>query len=196
MTTKVLDNTFISAALREITSVDLITKCSQEYNLITSKEVFKETNAGFQEELVKKVYNYIKVVPINETKIFQTLFPYMKDRYPFLHDGEIATFLLAIIFHVKNGGKCYFVTDDKKMREIAKSIIDGKDNLFLNKIKRLGFKKIEIGITGTVGLIIRLCKKRVISKEEASKITEDIRNGTFRITEELIALLEVECNES
>ena len=39
MTTKIIDNTVISASLKEINSINLIAKCLERYSLATSIEV-------------------------------------------------------------------------------------------------------------------------------------------------------------
>jgi hypothetical protein len=47
MRAKVLDNTVITAFLKEINCLDLIDICSSSYELVTSIEVSEEANEGF-----------------------------------------------------------------------------------------------------------------------------------------------------
>jgi hypothetical protein len=43
VTTKILDNTVITACLGDIKSVNFLELCANHYKLITSKEVYEET---------------------------------------------------------------------------------------------------------------------------------------------------------
>ncbi|WP_081604673.1 DUF3368 domain-containing protein [Methanocaldococcus villosus] len=47
----------------------------------------------------------------------------------------------------------------------------------------------NFNITGTIGLILRLKYRGLISKEEAKKIADDLENSSFGVTPELLKKL-------
>ena len=50
-TVKILDNTVISASLRELVSINLLERCSQRYDIVTSQEVYEEAKSYFGNKL-------------------------------------------------------------------------------------------------------------------------------------------------
>lgn len=181
MTTKIFDNTVISASLKEITSIELIKKCLKRYQIATSIEVFEETKNGFENLDIENCYKQIKIFDLRKNKLYSTLINYLSNRYPYLHRGELSSFLVALTeYEMKNRGY-YFVTDDNKMRTTIPKIL--KDQQFIFKINKdiRNFK-----ITGTIGLIKQLCHRNIITKAEIEKVIEDLKNSAFRITPELL----------
>ena len=184
VTTKIIDNTFISAIIKEIKSVDLLSKCLVKYDLITSLEVYKETKEGFDSHTIHKFYEKIKTVKIDNKDFYFSLMEYLKKRYPYLHKGEISTFLIALLNYELKNKNYYYVTDDGGMRKAVSKIL--KDKMFINLLKT---EIIKFNLTGTIGLIKRLYDHKILSDDELSIIIDDLRNSTFYITEDLIDFL-------
>ena len=184
MTTKILDNTVISASIKEIKCIDLIKKCLERYNIVTSIEVYEETSRGFGEQTITTFYKKITVYNLRNNKLFLILLEYLEDRYPYLHKGEISTFLIALLEYELKKRKYYFVTDDNRMRKVIKKIFD--DSLFKRKL-RSNVSKFHI--TGTIGLIKRLYERGILSRADIEMIIEDLKNSTFYLTDDLIKYL-------
>lgn len=68
MTTKIIDNTVISASLKEITSINLIAKCLERYSLATSIEVHDETQEAFNNNM--DCYKKISIFNMKDNKLF------------------------------------------------------------------------------------------------------------------------------
>ena len=191
ITTKILDNTFISAGVDEIKCVNIIKICSGIYPLSTTLEVYNETKREFDNGLVEEIYKYIDVPDVDD-KIHKKMILLLENRFPYLGSGEISSFLLAFLEYSTNNKKYYYVTDDGLMRQSTKSIIDyylsiDESNIKINK----NFK-----ITGTVGLIRRLYERGALTANNIDDIIKDLENSTFRITPELLCHLRQCYNES
>jgi len=185
ITTKVLDNTVISAGLKEIKTINLIERCIKRYKLVTSKHVFEETLKGFSNPIIKNCYSEIEVHEINE-ETFNFLLDYLERRFPYLHRGELSSFLVALLKYAENGKPYYYVTDDNKMRNKIPKILN--DPVLKSKLKN-PITPENFNLTGTIGLILRLKYRGLISKEEAKKIADDLENSSFRVTPELLKKL-------
>ncbi len=181
-TTKILDNTVITAFLKEITSIKIIDRCP--YYLITSKGVSKECEK-FDKEFLEKFGGKLSIVNPTNKNFFEECYEYLQTRYPYLHKGEISTFLLALLEFYLKKRKYYFITDDNKMRKVILNL--DSDETFLKIIKINVFK--EFNISGTVGLIKRLYVKKTINEKELNLIIEDLKKSSFFITKELINFL-------
>lgn len=190
MTTKILDNTFISASIGDIKSIDLISTSSRVYNLETSEEVYKETCNGYDEKIVTQIYQSIKVKKINHAE-YERLISSLEARFPYLHRGELSSFLLAFLEFSLDNRDYYYVTDDGLMRKKLSDVlaycasINGNDDYCGTDFK----------LTGTIGLIKRLYEKNVLSKQDVKSIIQDIEKSTFRISPEVIHILKGCCNE-
>lgn len=181
MTTKIIDNTVISASLKEINSINLIAKCLERYSLATSIEVYDETKEGFNH---LDCYKQISIFDMKDNKLFIVLIEYLSNRYPYLHKGELSSFLVTLIEYELKNKEYYFVTDDNKMKKVASKVF--QDDLFIN---RLSQKPVKFNITGTVGLLKRLRYRNILTREDIEKVIEDLKNSTFYITPELIKYL-------
>ncbi|ENN96001.1 hypothetical protein J422_04640 [Methanocaldococcus villosus KIN24-T80] len=115
ITTKILDNTVISAGLKEIKTIDLIERCLKRYKLATSKHVFEETLKGFSNSTIKNCYSDIKVHETDEETL-NFLLDYLEKRFPYLHRGELSSFLVALLKYAEKGKPYYYVTDDNRIR--------------------------------------------------------------------------------
>lgn len=183
MTTKIIDSTVIIASLKEISSIDLIAKCSERYSLATSIEVYDETKEAFNYD--RNCYKKIRIFDMNENKLFIVLMEYLSDKYPYIHKGELSSFLVALIEYELKNKEYFFVTDDKMMRKTIPKIIS-QDELFID---RLSQKPAKFNITGTLGLLKRLYYRKILTKTDIEKVVEDLKNSTFYITPELIKYL-------
>ena len=184
MTTKILDNTVISASIKEITCLDFVERCSKFYSIVTSLEVFHETERGFDKVIANKRFRCIRVIDLRDNGQYRSLLNYMKNRYPYLHDGEISSFLLALLEYEKKSKKYYYVTDDQSMKKTITKLKN--DNLFYQSF---GFMIPRFFITGTIGLLRKIYDKGAISKKEIDDIIKDLRNSSFYLTTDLIDYL-------
>lgn len=184
MTTKILDNTVISASIKEITCLDFIELCSKIYHIETSLEVFHEANRGFNRVATNKRFGCIRVIDLRDNEQYRSLLDYLKSRYPYLHDGEISSFLLALLEYEKKNKEYYYVTDDQSMKKVVTNLKN--DKLFY---QNSGFMFSRFFITGTIGLLRRLLDRGVISKKEIEDIIKDLRNSSFYVTTDLINYL-------
>ncbi len=187
MKTKIFDNTVITAFLKEIESVDVFKIAVENYNVLISVEVFEEFKNGFDKNFFEKHIPFFKVKDLREDSFYNSLFDYFSERYPFLHSGEVSSFLLALLeYHLKNK-EYYFITDDNKMRKTIRKLSD--DKLFYSKFKIFIN---SFNITGTIGLLKHFCNKNFIDKNSIKKIILDLKKSTFFVTEDLLKNLE-EC---
>ncbi len=184
MTTKILDNTVISASIKEIKSINLIEKCLMGYSVATSMEVYEETSRGFEEKTVTSFYEKITVHNLRNNKLFLALLEYLKNRYPYLHEGEISTFLVALLEYELKNRRYYFVTDDSRMRKVVRGLFD--DSLFK---REFGFSVSKFYMTGTIGLIKRLYERGILSRVDVERVIEDLKDSTFYLTDDLISYL-------
>lgn len=176
MTTKIFDTTVIISSMKEIKCVNLFEKCLERYSIATSIEVYEETKEKFHAEK-------ISIFDLNNNKLFISLMEYLSDRYPYLHKGELSSFLVALIEYEMKNKRYYFVTDDNRMRKTISKIFD--DDLFVSKI---GYKP-KFNMTGTIGLLKRLYQRNILTKEDIEKVICDLENSSFYKTPELIEYL-------
>jgi predicted nucleic acid-binding protein len=183
-TSKILDNTVISAFINEIRSVEMIEICRKEYLLVTTDCVQRETSERFSGKTIAINYKNINVFSKTGDKKYDQALDYLTNRYPYLHEGELSAFLLALIDYELTGNPYFFITDDRKMREKICEIISS--DIFL---KIIGVAIYDYHFSGTIGLIKRLCQKGCLSENEINMIVFDIKNSTFRISDKLIGEL-------
>ena len=181
VTVKIIDNTVLTASLKEIKSIDLIKTCSKRYYLSTSSSVYAESMNGFDNNVIQEYYTNIKIHNFEDDSLASDLLNYLERRYPYLHKGELTTFLIALLDYELKGRPYYYVTDDKKMRTSIPKIL--KDSLF---IKKLGCSVQEVKYTGTIGLIKRLKLRNLITEEDINNIADELEQSTFRVSPELI----------
>ncbi|OQX18460.1 MAG: hypothetical protein BWK75_06650 [Candidatus Altiarchaeales archaeon A3] len=141
------------------------------------------TKEGFAEQF-EECYKKISVFDLNNNELFAILIKYLSDRYPYLHKGELSSFLVALIEYEMNNKEYYFVTDDNKMKKVVSTIFD--DDLFTSKINH---KPLKFNMTGTVGLLKRLYQRNILTKKDVEKVIGDLENSTFYITSKLIKYL-------
>lgn len=181
MSIKILDNTVLSVSLNNINSIDLLEKCMQRYNLATSQEVYEESEKGFDIKILEQCFKRIIIHDLRNDIKYNMLLDYLIRRYPYLHKGELSSFLIALLIYKLKGKSYYYVTDDGKMRKTLNKIIKNKE--FLEK---LNATKMSFNATGTIGLIKRLKEKGILTKKEIECIYIELENSTFRATPELL----------
>lgn len=96
MTVKILDNTVISVSINELHSINLIQLCSTIYDITTTHHVFTEAKKGFSKAVIKEISNYI-VVSNSQNPRFDEILNWLELRFPYLHRGELSTFLMAVL---------------------------------------------------------------------------------------------------
>jgi len=86
-TSKILDNTTISAFINEIRSIEMIEVCRKEYLLVTTDCVQRETSERFSGETIAMNYKNINVFSKKGDKKYDQALDYLVNRYPYLHEG-------------------------------------------------------------------------------------------------------------
>ena len=175
---KIVDNTFISSSLKEVVCVNLIDLLDNHYNLFTCENVFNEAKEKFFDD-VKEIFSTIKVVKHKDETKADKIIEYCINRYPYLHIGEVSSFVLFILNY--NPENSYYVTDDKAMRKSIEKI--KVDELFH---KLIGFSIENYIYTGTIGLIIKLKNKKVLNGEDIENIIKNLNESSFRVSQELL----------
>ena len=183
-TSKILDNTAISAFINEIRSIEMIKICRKEYILVTTDYVQRETSERFSQETIDINYKNINVFRKTGDKKYDQALDYLVNRYPYLHEGELSAFLLALLDYEMTGSPYFFITDDRKMREKISEIVSSEAFL-----KIIGEDIHGYHFSGTIGLIKRLCQKGCLSENDVKLIVSDIKNSTFHISDRLIGEL-------
>ncbi len=180
MTVKVVDTTVISASIKEIHSIDLLGLTSAVYDISTSGDVLEEVEKGFDEGTMEHAFELTRVVKVGCDE-YHPLMSWLETRYPYLHRGELSSFLLAVLEYGQRGVPCYYVTDDGAMRRNVRKILI--EDRF---IELLGGEPPSIGMTGTVGLIGRLYERGMMTSKELRDVMEELRSGTFRVSKPVL----------
>jgi predicted nucleic acid-binding protein len=180
LTAKILDATTISVSLGEIRTIDLIEVASRYYPLYTTVPVKKEIEVKFPREAVEEAFHRIQLRTFTPQGGPEPL-ARLQSSFPYLHDGELSTFLLAILEYELKGDPYYFITDDLRMRKTITRILDSKDFIEL-----VGKKLPGVSITGTVGLIRRLYQIGGLTKWEIHGIIKDLGDSTFHLKPEVL----------
>lgn len=178
-TLKVLDNTAISALLFEIGAVDVLTRCHQRYDTLTSPAIMAELAASKRPEIW---HDHMDKIKVEEPTEFDptALAGELVKRYPSLHGGEISAYLVALRRSVVMGVPVFFVTDDMAMRRGAKRMAG--DQLVT---AALG-STFNIKETGTVGLVIRMAERGLLTTSEKRSIADDLANSSFRCSADIL----------
>lgn len=180
MPTKILDSTTIIAFDKEIVCVDILGIMARTYKTCISHEVSKECRSSPRiDEFMRTTSVYSK-----DLITLEKASKYLEKRYNYrLGAGERSSISLSIMLSLR-GIDNYLVTDDKYARSVA-------DNIHLDcRIGEIFDSNIQkIKYTGTIGLIKRLVERGTIDKEVLNPIAEDIENGSFRASPELLSFL-------
>ncbi|MDY6932501.1 MAG: hypothetical protein SVJ22_11385 [Halobacteriota archaeon] len=125
MTVKILDNTVISVSINELHSINLIQLCSTIYDITTTHHVFTEAKKGFSKAVIKEISNYI-VVSNSQNPRFDEILNWLELRFPYLHRGELSTFLMAVLDYSQTSKRYYYVSDDGRMRRTIPKILHNR----------------------------------------------------------------------
>ena len=120
------------------------------------KNEFKKT--GYVEKLDEYLDN--KIIKLEHIDYN----PLLKKRYPFLGDGELSIIQWGL--NLKESCSYYCIIDDLHARKVA--------------------EKLNLSISGSIGLIILLKNKNNYSYDKIDKIIESIKNSEFRISENIL----------
>jgi hypothetical protein len=183
LTTKVLDATILSASLGEIRTVDLVGAASGCYPLRTTAHVRLELEARFPKQAVEDTFDHIGVDDEDPGDAIDRSAPVCA-RFPYLHLGELTSFLLALTDYELKGLPYYYVTDDLRMRRSIPNILASEEFIGL-----IGKRLTTVRLTGTIGLIRRLHQRGRLSREELRGIIRDLEESTFRLTPEVMSHL-------
>ena len=184
VTTKILDNTFISACVVDINSKDIIAVCNKKYNLMAPHVVYKESLDYSDREVMKKCYEKITVIDMTNSEKYNELLLYLINRFPNLHEGELSAFLVALLEYELKGKSYYYITDDQGMRKSIQKI--KQDELFIQK---LGITISNFNCSGTIGILERLLKGNLLDVDDLNLIVDDLENGSFYLNPALIEYL-------
>jgi len=182
--TKIFDNTAISAFINEIPSVGMLEVCSKHYALTTSIEVYNEALAASDLETIKSCFSDVLVIDKNREKLYSEVIAEFSDRYPYLHKGDISSFLLAYMDYAVVGKPYYYVTDDIRLRKKIPELITSKSLISITKKKNLPFN-----VTGIIGLMRHIADKGNLSESDIELIIADLERSTFYVTEDLLSYL-------
>ena len=188
-TTKVLDTTVISACINTIVTVDLLDICGSQYRITTSKSVYDEAVLGFQAKAIAGIFRKVSVEQNYDEEKYRQIFSYLRNRYPYLGDGELSIVVVAIVAYDINGLLSYVVTDDRRFKKKFCEILNSPPVVSL-----LGMRKSSVQVTGTIGLIRQLFRRGRIPPDVMREIISDFQKGTLYITDKLIDELR-ECLE-
>ena len=177
MHSKVLDNTVLSAFRNDIHSVDVLTVLISEYPVVITDTVMSESMA---KKGGRPIPDDVGVVSSDEVEKAAAR---LGTRYKKLHGGECTAIAQSVLL-TRDGVENYIVTDDHAAREIIERIgvEEDVDDIF-------GFPVGRINLAGTVGLVMRLHQRGLLSDEECSMIADDLEDSTFRITKGLLRRL-------
>ena len=90
--------------------------------------------------------------------------PSLKNRYPYLGNGELS--ILQWGLNINEKVSYYCVLDDLHARKVA--------------------KKLNLSLSGSIGLILLLKDKNNYSSEKIEEIIESIKNCNFNISENIL----------
>ena len=180
MTVKILDNTVISVSINELHSINLIRLCSARYDITTTHHVFTEAKKGSSKAVIKEISNYMSVSN-SQNQRFDEILSWLERRFPYLHKGELSTFLMAVLDYSQTNKKYYYVTDDRRMRKTIPKILHNR--VFIDMC---GQNVNTFNSTGTIGLIKKLYEKGSLTDDQIEEIITDLRNSTFYVTPSLL----------
>lgn len=174
---KVLDNTALSAFRNEIRSVDVLAVLTSEYPVVVTGAVMEESMAKTGGRQIPDV---VKIMSSDDVEDAASK---LRKRFVGLHIGECTAIAQSVLL-TRCGVENYIVTDDRAARNTIERIGESVnvDDIF-------GFPVGRIKLAGTVGLVIRLYQRGLLSGEECSKIADDLEGSTFRVSKGLLKKL-------
>ena len=157
---KLLDNSCISLFILEIPEYKFIKELyeiNESLNITHHvKNEFKQT--GYIEKLEEYLDN--NMIKLEHVDYDSSL----KRRYPFLGDGELSIIQWGL--NLKETCSYYCIIDDLHARKVA--------------------KKLNLSISGSIGLIILLKNKNNYSSDKINEIIESIDDSKFSISKNIL----------
>ena len=157
---KLLDNSCISLFILEIPDYNFLMELhelNESLNITNHvKNEFKETGQ------IGKLEKYINSEILNLEHVDYD--PLLKRRYPFLGDGELSIIQWGL--NLKESRSYYCIIDDLRARKVA--------------------KKLNLSLSGSVGLILLLKNKNHYSSDKIDKIIYDIDNSNFSVSKNIL----------
>ena len=174
---KVLDNTVLSAFRNEIHSVDVMTVLTSEYPVVITDAVMTESMA---KKGGRPIPDMVRIMSSNDVEEAASQ---LRKRFIKLHIGE-CTAIAQSVYLTKGGVENYIVTDDGTARKIINSIGGS-----INVDDIFGFPVRKINLAGTIGLVIHLYQRGLLTGKECSRIADDLEDSTFRVSRHLLKML-------
>jgi hypothetical protein len=149
--------------------------------MTTSKSVFDEFIIGFSKTVAGRVFQKVSVENNFDEEQYAQLFSYLRNRYPYLGDGELSIVIVALLAYDINDLPSYIVSDDMRFKKKFQEILETP------RVKSmLGLKKPLVRVTGTIGLLRQLYRRGKIMPADMVNIIKDLCKGTLYITDKLI----------
>lgn len=180
---KILDNTFLSLAISDVHSVDLIKKIAIKHCIIVSDKVYYELEEKHQNIVLEcREANYEKDID-EQSPDFIKVFDYIRTKNVWIGKGEASTIVYSI-FLTKIGIDNYIVSDDKRARKYLDKI---HNDSFLKEL--VGYDIPKIKYVGTVGLLLHFCDNGLLSSIDLKMIHSEISKSNFRINKDILDML-------
>lgn len=175
---KILDTSVISAAGKNIRSIDLIKMASDEYVVAVTKAV-KEECGDYVDGGLTELADSCETVDDPRISAIAEIIRSYRD---VLGSGERTVIAASLILTSENVPN-YAVLDDRKAREFARNAGS------IPEVKSALKGEFRINVTGTVGLVKHLCDRGIMTKKQSQDVAFDLEMGDFRISRELLDLL-------
>lgn len=175
---KVLDTSAVSVMSRNIMCTDLLSILEDNYEVVVTPGVIKECSAYEGSDLGISTGGAQVLDDQRMDGIVQTI----RMRYPMLGSGECASMAASLILTAE-GIPNYVVLDDNKARKVASTVGN------LPEIEAVLGKDLVLNITGTIGMVLHLREKGLISEKDKQDIGYELERSDFRISRELLGLL-------
>lgn len=176
--TKVLDNSVVTALGRDIRSVKLIPLITSGYGITLTSDVIEECR-DYENGALLPLFASATTIDDERVRSISSL---LKLWRPNLGKGECSAIATSLVL-TADGRKNYLVLDDGVARRCAKDA-----GSLPGVIKILG-KRVDLNLTGTVGLVRHLYDKGLISEKDKQSIGYDLETSSFRISDDLLRLL-------
>jgi len=182
--TKIFDNTAISAFINEIPSIGMLVVCSKRYTLVTSIEVYFEALDGSDQNKIDACFSDIQVIDKNTQSDYCRLIEELSNRYPYLHKGDLSSFLLAYLNFAVHDKPFFFITDDQTLKKRIPDLLVSEPLILITQ------KEVrQFNVTGIIGLMRHIADSGALSESDIELIINDLRKSTFYVTEELLSYL-------
>lgn len=157
---KLLDNSCISLFILEIPDYNFLMEL---YEIKESLNITHHVKKEFKKTgYIEKLEEYLDNGIINLEHIDYD--PLLKRRYPFLGDGELSIIQWGL--NLKDFCSYYCIIDDLRARKVA--------------------KKLNLNLSGSIGLIILLKNKNNYSSDKIDEIIDSIDKSKFSISRNVL----------